>query len=167
MRIRRQRYQVCRVRKVTRSQGFAWEFRYYSTDESGHRKAKSQLLDGTLYKSERDVRKAVEGQLAALNADLLAGRIAIAFGQVMDRYIAEELPTLKLSTQETNRGMIETHLRPRWGTEPLANVTALQVRIWLTTLPVGASRKANARGAISRLLDFAMLWEYMPVVGTR
>ncbi len=82
----------------------------------------------------------------------------------MDRYIAEELPTLKLSTQETNRGMIETHLRPRWGTEPLANVTALQVRIWLTTLPVGASRKANARGAISRLLDLAMLWEYMPVV---
>jgi hypothetical protein len=25
------------------------------------------------------------------------GKIAITFGQVMDRYIAEELPTLKLS----------------------------------------------------------------------
>ena len=106
----------------------------------------------------------MEAQLAALNADTLGGKIAITFGKVMDRYIAEELPALKLSTQETNRGMMETHLRPRWGEQPLANVTALQVRNWLATLPVGASRKANARGSISRLLDLAMLWECMPVV---
>jgi hypothetical protein len=152
------------VRKVPRSHGgFAWEFRFYATDESGNRKLRVQTLDSAIYKTERDVRTAVEGQLAALNADTLGGKVAITFDQVMDRCIAEELPTLQLSTQETNLGMIENHLRPRWGDEPLANVTALQVRGWLATLPVGASRKANARGAISRLLDLAMLWEYMPV----
>ena len=77
---------------------FAWEFKFYATDEGGKRKLRVQTFDSVVYKTEPDVRAAVEGQLAALNADTLGGKVTITFGQVMDRYIAEELPTLKLST---------------------------------------------------------------------
>jgi len=95
MRIHRQRYQTGSVRKVPRAHGFAWEFRYYYTDPDGQRKLKVQTFDAAIYKSERDVRKSVEAQLASLNANTLAGRAGVTFGQVIDRYLIEELPRLK------------------------------------------------------------------------
>ncbi len=74
MKIHRQRYQTGSVRKVPRAHGFAWEFRYYYTDTEGKRKLKVQTFDATIYRTERDVRKSVEAQLASLNANTLAGR---------------------------------------------------------------------------------------------
>jgi hypothetical protein len=40
MKVRRERYQHGSVRKVPRSQGFAWEFRFYITAPNGKRKLK-------------------------------------------------------------------------------------------------------------------------------
>jgi hypothetical protein len=47
-----------------RSQGFAWEFRFYLTAPDGKRKLKIQTFDSLKYPTERDVRNAVEGQLS-------------------------------------------------------------------------------------------------------
>ncbi len=165
MRIRRHRYQVGSVRKVPRSHGsFAWEFRFYATDEGGKRKLRVQTFDSAIYKTERDVRTAVEGQLAALNADTLGGKVTITFGQVMDRYVAEVLPTLKLSTQETNRGMIENHLRPRWGRSALGWSDSTSGQELASKTSGQSFTKSKRTGSYLRLLDLAMLWEYMPVV---
>jgi integrase len=163
MRIQRQRYQAGSIRKAPRSQGFAWEFRYYYNDEKGQRKAKSQTFDSTVYKTERAVRKAIEGQLSALNANTLAGRADVTFGQVIDRYLTEELPALKHSTQMTNRSLLRVHIRPHWDDVRVADVEALEVKQWLNTLPFGPASKARARNTISHLLDLAMLWKYIPV----
>jgi len=59
MKFKRQRYQKGSVRKVARSQGFAWEFRFYYTDEDGKRREKVQTLDSSEYATEYEVRKAV------------------------------------------------------------------------------------------------------------
>jgi integrase len=40
MKVSRERYQHGSVRKVPRSQGFAWEFRFYLTAPDGKRKLK-------------------------------------------------------------------------------------------------------------------------------
>ena len=163
MKFQRQRYQTGSVRKVSRSHGSAWEFRYYATDPDGVRKLKVQTFNASIYRTERDVRKAVEGQLAALNANTLAGKVNLTFGQLIDRYLQEELPTLKHSTQMTNKSLIQLHLRPKWEKHRLSEITALNVKQWIDALSFGPASKVRARNIISRLLDLAMLWEYMPV----
>jgi len=42
--------------------------------------------------------KALEGLLESLNENTLAGKIAYTFGQLVDRYLDKELPTLAWST---------------------------------------------------------------------
>jgi integrase len=163
MNVSRERYQHGSVRKVKRSQGFAWEFRFYCSGTDGKRKLKVQTFDSVKYPTEHAVRKAVEPQLASLNSNTLGGKVAATFGTVIDKYMAEELPTLRHSTQTTTRSLIELHVRPRWADTRLADVTAMAVKQWVDKLPFGAASKARARNAISRLLDLAMLWEYMPV----
>jgi len=75
MKVSRERYQHGSVRKGPSSQGFAWEFRFYLTTPDGKRKLKVQTFDSLKYPTERDVRKAVDGQLSALNAGKLGGKL--------------------------------------------------------------------------------------------
>jgi integrase len=151
------------ISKVQRSYGFAWVFRFYATDEKGKRRRVVQTFDSVKYPTERDVRLAVQGQLAALNADTLAGKVNVTFGMVLDRYLDEELPKLRHSTQTTNKSLIELHIRPKWGEYRLTDIKAMEVKRWLDSLPFGAASMVRARNTISRLLDLAMLWEYIPL----
>jgi integrase len=84
-------------------------------------------------------------------------------GTIIDRYLKEEFPALRHSTQTTNRSLIKKWVRPKWQDVRLADVTAIAVKQWLEKLPFGPASKARARNLISRLLDLAMLWEYIPV----
>ena len=81
----------------------------------------------------------------------------------MTGYIAEELPKLKHSTQNTNKSLLNLHVRPKWSEYRIPNVTAGEVKKWIDGLSFGAVSKVRARNLISRLLDLAMLWEYIPV----
>jgi integrase len=163
MKVRRERYQHGSVRKVPRSQGFAWEFRFYITSSNGKRKLKVQTFDSIKYPTARDVRIAVESQLSSLNAGTLGGKVAATLGTIIDRYIKEEFPSLRHSTQTTNKSLIDLHIRPKWQDVRIADVTALSVKQWVDRLPFGAASKARARNMISKLLNLAMLWEYIPV----
>lgn len=112
MKFKRQRYQKGSVRKVTRSQGFAWEFRFYYTDADGQRREKVQTLDSSDYATEFEVRKAMESQMSALNAGTLRERMDLTFGDLVTKYLNEELPKLKPSTQGTNASMAKLHILP-------------------------------------------------------
>jgi hypothetical protein len=109
------------------------------------------------------VRKAVEGQLSALNAGTLGGKVGATLGTIIDRYMAEDFLTLRHSTQTTNKSLIDLHIRRKWEDVRLADVSAMAVKQWLYKLPFGAASKARARNMLSRLMDLAMLWEYIPV----
>jgi hypothetical protein len=106
-------YQHGSVRKVPRSQGFAWEFRFYITAPDGKRKLKVQTFDFVRHPTERHVRKAVEGQLSALNAGTLGGKVGATLCTIINRYMAEDLLTLRHSTQTTNKSLIDLHIRPK------------------------------------------------------
>ncbi len=54
-----------------------WEFRFYQTVD-GKRKLKVQTVHSVTCPTETAVRKAVEGQLGALNSGTLAGKVAAA-----------------------------------------------------------------------------------------
>jgi integrase len=163
MKVSREQYQHGSVRKVPRSQGFAWEFRFYITAPDGKRKLKAQTLDSLKYPTERDVRKAVEGQLSALNAGTLGGKLAATLCIIIDRYMAEDFLTFRHSTRTTNKSLTDLHIRPRWEHVRLADVTTMAVKQWLDKLPFGAASKARTRNMVSKLLGLAMLWEYIPV----
>ena len=77
--------------------------------------------------------------------------------------MAEEFPALRHSTQTTNKSLIDLHIRPKWQDVRLADVTAMAVKQWMEKLPFGAASKVRARNMVSKLLDLAMLWEYIPV----
>jgi len=103
MKVSRERYQRGNVPRFPRSQGFACEFRFYITALDGKRKLKVQTFDPARYAAERDVRIAVEGQLSSLNAGTLLGKVAATFGTIIDRFIQEEFPLLRHSTQTPTR----------------------------------------------------------------
>jgi integrase len=162
MKVSRERYQHGSIRKVPRSHGFAWEFRFYQTVD-GKRKLKVQTFDSVTYPTETAVRKAVEGQLGALNSGTLAGKVAATLGTIIDRYMREDFTTLRHSTQTTNKSLIDLHIRPKWEDVRLADISALGVKTWLDKLPFGAASKARTRNMVSKLLGLAMLWEYIPI----
>jgi integrase len=91
VRIKRERYQHRSIRKVPRAKGFAWEFRYYENAPDGQRKLRVQTFDAVQYRTETAVRKAIEPQLASLNAGALGGKIDATLGTIIDRYLKEEL----------------------------------------------------------------------------
>ena len=163
MKVSRELYQHGGVRKVPRSQGFAWEFRFYLTAPDGKRKLKAQTFDSVKYPIERDVCTAVEGRLSAHNAGTLCGKLAATLGTIIERYMAEDFLTLRHSTQTTNKSLINLHIKPRWEHVRLADVSAMAVKQWLDKLPLGAASKARTRNMVSKLLELAMLWEYIPV----
>jgi integrase len=160
------RYQHGHIKKVPRSGGaFAWKYYYRQTDPDGVRRLKSQTFSSIEYPTETSVWKAVEGQLASLNENTLAGKVAYTFGQLIDKYLKEELPALAWSTQGTNRSLLELYIRPKWTDTRLTDIKALRVKNWIDKeLTFGAASKARARNLISRLLDLAMLWELIPTV---
>ena len=163
MRHTRNRYQHGSIRKVPRASGFAWEFRFYCSDENGERKLKTQTFDALKYPTEAAVRKAIEPQLGSLNSDTLGGKISATMNTIIDRYYAEEFPSLRYSTQSTNRSLIDLHILPKFGNSRPSEMSAILVKSWLDKCEFGPAQKARARNIISRLLDLAMLWEYIPV----
>jgi integrase-like protein len=156
MEVSRERYQHGSIRKVLHAHGFAWEFRFYQTVE-GKRKLKVQTFDSVAYPTETAARKAVEGQLGALNAGTLAGKVAATLGVIIDRYMREDFTTLRHSTQTTNQSLIVLHIRPKWENVRLADISALSVKTWLDKLPFGAASNARTRNIMSKLLGLAML----------
>jgi integrase len=163
MRHTRNRYQHGSIRKVPRANGFAWEFRFYCSDENGERKLKTQTFDAIKYPTVAAVRKAVESQLGALNSDTMAGKVSATMNTIINRYYAEEFPSLRHSTQSTNRSLIDLHIRPKFGDVRPSDVSAILVKNWLEKCSFGAAQKARARNIISKLLDLSMLWEYIPL----
>src|ERR1700746_670774 len=100
VKITRNRYQQGSIRKVPRAKGFAWEYRYYITLD-GKRKLKVQTFSGKLYTTEADVRRAVGAMVPGLNdGTLYSPSVAVTFGNLLDRYMAEEMPSRK-STRDS------------------------------------------------------------------
>jgi integrase len=162
MKIRRERYQHGAIRKLKRANGFAWEFRYRVT-ENGKRKLKSQIFDGAVYRTEKAVRQKIEAQLLRLNdgTEYARGQ-QVTFNALLDRYIDEEMPE-RHATKGGYVSIIERHLRPRWGAEPIMAIRPADLHAWFQSLKLAPVTKGHVRSLLHKLFDLATLWEYMPL----
>ena len=162
MKITRERYQHGSVRRVTRASGFAWEFRY-RVIENGRRVHKTQTFDGAVYPTEKAVRQKVQGQLLKLNEGTEYARSSdVTFNALLERYITEEMPN-QHATRGGYTSMINTHLRPRWGTESITDIRPAEIRAWFKELDLAPVTKGHIRSLMHRLFDLATLWEYLPL----
>jgi hypothetical protein len=156
------RYQHGSVRKVKRAQGFAWEFRYYVM-EGSKRKPKVQTFDSAIYKTEKALRQHLESFVVKLNEKTEYARSAgVTFGALLDRYIAEEMPQRK-STKGGYLSIINSKLRPQWGSLLLSEIRPAQVHTWLQHLDLAPVTKGHIKSLMHKLFDLATLWEYLPL----
>lgn len=94
---------------------------------------------------------------------------------LIDRFIAEEhleeikagrgsgVPGVALhySTADSYLGLLNSHIRPRWGSLRLDSIRPAAVQEWLNALPRAPKTKANIRSLLHQLFDKAMLWEFV------
>jgi integrase len=164
MKFKRTRYQHGSIRKVRRTKGFAWEFRYY-VNENGRRKLKTRTFSGSRYRTEGDVRKAVESHIPRLNSGAdYVDTVGVTFGALLDRYIAEEIPSRK-STRDSYMSLIRNYLRPKWGNMLLPDIRPSLIHAWLQSLTLAPVSKGHIRALMRKLFDLATLWEYLPPEG--
>jgi integrase len=162
VKITRNRYQQGSIRKVPRAKGFAWEYRYYVTWD-GKRKLKMQTFNGKLYATEADVRRAVGARVPGLNdGTQYSPSVAVTFGALLDRYIAEELPPRK-STRDSYTSIIKNHLRPRWESMVLSDIRPALIHSWFQSMKLQPISKGHVRSLMRRLFELATLWEYFPI----
>jgi integrase len=149
VKITRKRYQQGSIRKVARAKGFVWEYRYYVPSE-GKRKLKTQTFRGKLYATEADVRRAVGAMVPHLNDGTpYTPPVAVTFGTLLDRYIAEELPPRK-STRDSYTSIIKNHLRPRWENMVLSDIKPALIHSWFQSIklqPISKGHVVFKRGS--------------------
>jgi len=162
MKVRRDKYQQGSVRRVKRTNGFAWEFRYY-VEQDGKRVLRSQYFDGKIYKTEKAVRQKVEAQLLKLNEGTEYARANdVTFNALLDRYIAEEMPA-RHATKGSYTSIIKRRLRPQWGGHIVSEIRPAEIHAWFQSLDLAPVTKGHLRSLMHKLFDLATLWEYLPL----
>lgn len=177
MQFTRRRYQFGSLRKVTRKKGPpAWEFRYREYRD-GKAYQKQVTLNADQYSTETQARRAVAQLLFDINNNQpqAIAPPEIEFGAVIDRFVAQEqlreirtqdpgqtrIEGLEYSTACSYLSMLDRHIRPRWGKEPICRVRPAAVLDWLKALPMAPRYKGKIKALMHRLFEKAMLWEMM------
>jgi integrase len=153
------RYQNGSLEEIKTAAGICWYIRF--TDAQGRRPRfriglKSQFA--TEAKASRAAQH-IRDQFNDPSEALLA--VTRTFGDVIARYEAEEMPK-QHSTARGYRQIHRNHIEPRWGSQPLADMKAMDVRKWLQQLDLATKTKGNIVGQMRSLFRFAMLWEWIP-----
>jgi integrase len=99
-------------------------------------------------------------------------------GLVIDRFMKEEsvedivkqkpgeitvTDGLSYSTARGYRGYITRHIRPMWSSVPLEDVKALDVAVWLKSLPLSPKTRGQIRALMHLLFERAMFWGLIEV----
>jgi integrase len=88
--------------------------------------------------------------------------VAVTFGALLDRYIAEEIPARK-STRGSYTSIIKNHLRPRWENMVLSDIKPALTHAWFQSIKLQPISKGHVRSLMRRLFELAALWEYLPI----
>lgn len=169
MKIRRTRYQQGSIRRVPRASGFAWEARF-SEFVGGVRKQKSLFFSSADYPTESSVRETLEQMVVLQNRKTERFKVDVNFGAVCDLYRQEHLPTLRHSTQATNKYLLRDYIEPRWTDERVRDVTPLAVTGWIRELHglsdparlLSPTLRASIRSIMRQCFELAALHGYVP-----
>ena len=159
----RARYQYGSIQRSERKHGpDVWIYRWREPSPTG-KAVRRGVIIGTLddYQTKGKALKAAEDLRLGANAIRSSSRV-VTFGNLIDRYVAEELPT-RFSTRHSYLSNINKHIRPEWDDVAVSQVKPGAVRRWLRGLPLAGKSKGHIRCLMRQLFEFAMLWEIIRV----
>ena len=174
MKFTRNRYQQGSLRKVSRKSGAdVWEYRFRSHAEPGS-PMRQITLSTVQYPTEAKALVRLQEDLLRINGPkAYRAQQHPTLGLVIDRFIQEEriedivkqkpgettiTDGISYSTAASYRSYLTKHLKPRWGSTPLAAVKALEVQEWLKSLPLSPKTRGQMKAMLHLLFERAMLW---------
>ena len=161
--MKRTRYQFgCLQLKERAKQPTVWVLRYRITQPDGRRKLCS-IQVGTFqeYPTESLACKAAEAIRLSINSNQHKPA-SVTFETLADRYIREAMPE-RFSTRVSYLSMLNTHLKPRWANQSLADMAdnPFTIEQWLTSLLLANKTKAHLKALLHRLFEYAMKWKLL------
>jgi integrase len=159
---------------VSRKSGAdVWEYRYRNHAEPGS--PLRQLTLSTLeYSTETKALVRLQEDVLRINGPkTYRQENNPTMGLVIDRFSKEERieDILKQKPGETTitdgfsystaagyQSYLKRHVKPKWGSTPLADIKALAVTEWLKSLPLSPKTQGQVRAVLHLLFERAMLW---------
>lgn len=152
--------------------GFTWVLRY---TQDGKRKA---LILGK--STELPTRADAKHKASTMSAIINDTKPAVTFGQLLERYIKEELPLVRPKTANTYTSNIK-HIRARWEDVSIEAMLKdlVSIQNWLGEIkthpitrpdgrviaerPMSKQTRQHIKNLLHRIFECAMLWGYLPV----
>ncbi len=107
MKAKKARYQKGSIKRVRRTYGYAWEVRF-SDWKDGKRYQRTLTFDGAQFRTEKDVRKAIELNVSRINSRTVGAMADAKFNTITALYRTEHAPELQHSTWQVNEYLL-TH----------------------------------------------------------
>src|SRR6202011_3701765 len=82
--------------------------------------------------------------------------------RLAEHYIIEKMST-RASTSRSLNAWLKNHIIPAWGDQPITNLQARPVDLWLRDLSLSPKSRVHIRGLIRQLWDFAMWCGSVPL----
>lgn len=156
----RQRYQygcLTRMRRV-RSED-VWQFRFYETTQEGQRRRRARTVGSVAqYPTKGAALRVIEPFRLRLNLQHRFGR-PTTLRVLADRYVEQELPELRYSTQRSYLSALNQWIGPRWGDCLLEEVKPVPIEQWLRSLHLAPKSKVHIRSLLHLLYQCARRWE--------
>jgi integrase len=159
--MKRRRYQYgCLTKKHHTVSEDVWQFRFYETLPDGRRARRARIV-GTVkqYPTRADALRAIESFRVWLNLGHRYGR-PITVGALATRYIEQELPFRRHSTQQSYRSALKHWICVKWGDCLLDQITPLAVEQWLRSLSLAPKTKLNLRTIFHVIYTYALRWNF-------
>src|SRR5712692_5688972 len=163
LRLTRKTFQHGWIERKQTSRGEVFVYRWRERrSEGGYFKRALELGTIARLKTEARAWREVERKQLTVNPENPKGQV-VTFGGLLDRYVTEELPYLRHSTGESYASYIKNHVKPRWGTLPIAAVKPYAVERWLGSLDLAGKSKGQIHNVMRVAFNCAMRWELIEV----
>ena len=154
------------IRSSRRQGPDVWEYRWRESC-SGQKRKHRRIVIGTL-DSLKDRSEALKS-IAALRRDInindrRSRTKPLGLAELVAHYRLKELATdnewKTLSTRTTYEGYLRKWIVPRWGATNLNAIRAIDVELWLRTLPLARASRTKIRNLMSVLFNHARRHEF-------
>jgi integrase len=154
------------IRSSRRRGPDVWEYRWRELC-SGQRRKHRRIVIGTLdtLKDESAALKSIGALRIDINInDRRLRTKSLGLAELVAHFRQKELATdnewKTLSTRTTYEGYLRKWIVPRWGSTNLSGIRAIDVELWLRTLPLARASRTKIRNLMSVLFNHARRHEF-------
>jgi integrase len=137
-----------------------WNF-FYWQDRKRHSKTIGTLKNlptkAAAWRAAKALREAVEEQTTMETRSSVP-----TVGLLITQYQAEKMPKRK-DTRRGYESWIRIHILPKWAENPITDLQARPVEMWLESLKLAPKSRTHVRGILSALWNYAMWKQDIPM----